>query len=285
MKNKVILFAFASNDLKKSAKRLLSQANDSKFYDEINIISPNKFDNILKSKIKHLFSKGKKRGFGYWIWKPYLLKKIFDKINYGDIVNYLDIGCHLIKKNSLKFNQYLKFIKQDENWILPFQYHSNLDHSVKNISFPNRDERKYTKGDLLEYFNFYNDTKKTDTPQFWAGCFFIKKTDLSIKFLDEWLSVFDKNFQLIDDTPSIKKNLNGFQENRHDQSVYSLLCKKYDLKSFSAYECEWAYLNNDRTWQHNKDFPILAKRDLKYSIMTRFLRRQKKNLRRLFKLR
>mgnify|MGYP000029363113 CR=1 FL=1 len=78
------------------------------------------------------------------------------------------------------------------------------------------------------------------------------------------------------------KNYPGFLENRHDQSVYSLLCKKYNLKSFSAYECEWAYLNNERTWQHNKDSPILAKRDLKYSILTRFLRRQKKNLRRLF---
>ena len=39
MKKKIILFAFASNDLKKSAERLSSQANDSKFYDEINIHS------------------------------------------------------------------------------------------------------------------------------------------------------------------------------------------------------------------------------------------------------
>ena len=281
MKKKIILFAFASNDLKRSAKRLLCQANDSKFYDKINIITSDKIDNILKSKIKILRSEGRGRGFGYWIWKPYLLKKIFDKINYGDIVNYVDIGCHIIKKNSVKFSQYLDFIEQDENWILPFQYHSNLDHNVENISFPNRDERKYTKGDLLEYFNFYNNTKITDSPQFWAGCFFIKKTNLSIKFLDEWLSIFDKNFQLIDDTPSIKKNLTGFQENRHDQSVYSLLCKKYNLKSFSAYECEWAYLNKERTWQHNQDFPILAKRDLKYNILKRFLKRQKKKLKKI----
>ena len=283
MKKKTILFAFASKDLSRSAERLLSQASDSNFYDEINIITSDKIDNILKSKIKILRSKGRGRGFGYWIWKPYLLKKIFDKINYGDIINYVDIGCHIIKKNSDKFIQYLDFIEQDENWILPFQYHSNLDHNIENISFPNRDERKYTKGDLLEYFNFYNNTKITDSPQFWAGCFFIKKTNISIKFLDEWLSIFEKNFQLIDDSPSVKNNLVGFQENRHDQSVYSLLCKKYNLKSFSAYECEWAYLNNERTWQHNKDYPILAKRDLKYSILMRFLKRQKKNLRRLFK--
>ncbi len=283
MKKKIILFAFASNDLIRSAERLLSQASDSNFYDEINIITSNKIDETLKSKIKKL-SVGKKRGFGYWIWKPYLIKKIFDKIDYGDIINYVDVGCHIIKKNSFRFNQYLDFIKQDENWILPFQYHKKLNHNIENISFPDRDERKYTKGDLLEYFDFYNSTEVTHSPQFWAGCFFIKKTDTSIKFLDEWLSIFDKNFKLIDDSPSIKKNLVGFEENRHDQSVYSLLCKKYKLKSFSAYECEWGYLNNERTWQHNKDCPILAKRDLKYSIFTRFLKRQKKNFRRLFKL-
>jgi len=283
MKKKIILFAFASKDLIRSAERLLSQASDSNFYDEINIITSNKIDETLKSKIKKL-SVGKKRGFGYWIWKPYLIKKIFDKIDYGDIINYVDVGCHIIKKNLFRFNQYLDFIKKDENWILPFQYHKNLNHNIENISFPDRDERKYTKGDLLEYFDFYNSTEVTHSPQFWAGCFFIKKTDTSIKFLDEWLSIFDKNFKLIDDSPSIKKNLVGFEENRHDQSVYSLLCKKYKLKSFSAYECEWVYLNNERTWQHNKDCPILAKRDLKYSIFKRFLKRQKKNFRRLFKL-
>ena len=47
----------------------------------------------------------------------------------------------------------------------------------------------------------------------------------------------------------------------------------HKLKSFSAYECEWGYLNNERTWQHNKDCPILAKRDLKYNILTRFFKR------------
>ena len=66
-------------------------------------------------------------------------------------------------------------LKQDENWILPFQYHKNLNHNIENISFPDRDERKYTKGDLLEYFDFYNSTEVTHSPQFWAGCFFIKR--------------------------------------------------------------------------------------------------------------
>ena len=56
MKKKIILFAFASKDLIRSAKRLLNQASESNFYDEINIITSNKIDEVLKSKIKKLFN-------------------------------------------------------------------------------------------------------------------------------------------------------------------------------------------------------------------------------------
>ena len=147
---------------------------------------------------------------------------------------------------------------------------------MENISFPFREERKYSKGDLLDFFNFYNNTSVTETPQYMAGCFFIKKSKRSMSFINEWLDIFNKRFDLVDDTVSKLENLNGFLEHRHDQSVFSLLCKKYNLKSFSAYECDWAYLNNERTWLHNRKSPFLAKRDLKYSILKRFYNRQKK---------
>ena len=84
MKKKTILFAFASKDLIRSAERLLSQASDSNFYDEINIITSDKIDETLKSKIKEI-SVGNKRGFGYWIWKPYFIKNKLNEIN-----RYLD---------------------------------------------------------------------------------------------------------------------------------------------------------------------------------------------------
>ena len=60
-------------------------------------------------------------------------------------------------------------------------------------------------------------------------------------------------------------NLNGFIENRHDQSIFSILCKKKGIKSLSAYECEWGEKNGARTWEHNQDNPILAKRDNRYN--------------------
>ena len=282
LKNKkVLLLAFGSNDLKKSIKRLSIQAKDSNFYSEIKIFNSNNLPRDLASKLSYLLSINKKRGYGYWIWKPYLIKKVFNEIEYGDVINYLDIGCHIIKENVLKFNEYLNFINMDDKWILPFQYHSNFDYENKEISFPNRMEKSYTKGDLLDYFGYYNDENILKSPQYWAGCFFIKKTDKSINFLNEWLEVFDKNFHLIDDGFSKIENYSEFIENRHDQSVFSLLCKRYKLASFSAYECNWAFLNNKRTWEHNKCSPILAKRDLKFGFFKRFLNRQKKTYKRL----
>ncbi len=282
-KNKIILLAFASTDLKKSINRISKQANESKFYDKIKIFSSNNLPSNLSDKVNFLLSKGKKRGYGYWIWKPYLVKKVFDEMEYGEVINYVDIGCHIIKNNSLRFKDYLNFVNEKDKWILPFQYHSDLKCDFKSISLPNRKESVYTKGDLLKHFKVYDNDEVTQSPQFWAGCFFMKKHEKSINFINEWIEVFENRFDLIDDTPSKIQNYSEFLENRHDQSVYSLLCKKYKLKSFSAFECDWVYLNNERSWEHNKLSPILAKRDLRYSILKRFINRQKKTYQRFKK--
>ena len=95
----------------------------------------------------------------------------------------------------------------------------------KIFSVPQRSEYQYTKSDLFHYFNSIKDRDITHTPQYWAGSFFLKKNIFSNKFLDQWIDVFIKNFNLVDDSPSKIDNFDGFIENRHDQSVFSLLCK------------------------------------------------------------
>ena len=277
-KNKnIILFGFASLDLKISVKRFKEQALKSKYYDDIKIMTPNDFDYDTKYKFKNLVKKEKKRGYGYWFWKPFLLTKIMKEINYGDIVHYLDVGCHINKTKSNRFNEYLDLIIDEDKWLLAFQYHKKDIKFSDKIKFPKREEFKYTKCDLFDYFQCLHEKKITHTSQFWAG----KKHKKSENFLKKWNKVFDKNFYLVDDTPSKIPNFNGFLENRHDQSVFSLLCKKNFIVSLSAYECEWGEKNNLRTWEHTLDNPILAKRDLQYNIFKRFLDRQKKNFRRI----
>ena len=182
---------------------------------------------------------------------------------------------------SNRFYEYLDFLIDTKKWLLAFQYHTKDIKFLDTIYFRDREEFKYTKADLLDFFSVIDNKEITNTPQFWAGNFFIKKNDFTINFLNTWLNTIILNPNLINDTPSIKKNFEGFIENRHDQSVFSILCKKSKVINLSAYECEWAHLDNQRTWIHLKKKPILAKRDLKYNIIIRFLNRQKKNLNRL----
>ena len=37
-----------------------------------------------------------KRGFGLWLWKPYLILKAMDNLNDGDILFYVDSGITFI---------------------------------------------------------------------------------------------------------------------------------------------------------------------------------------------
>ena len=277
---KIILVSFATNDLSRSIKRLKTQARDSKFYNQINIITPGELSIENKDKINFFLKEGKKRGYAYWYWKPLILLEFFKKINDGDILHYMDVGFHINQKSSKRYKEYIELLNENDRWLLAFQY-KNIDNRFPDsISFPKREEYKYTKGDLFDYFNCIGDKEITHSAQFSAGNFFIKKNSRANNFLLDWIDVFEKKFHLIDDTPSEIENFLNFIENRHDQSVFSILCKKNQISPLSAYEFDWAEKNKRRTWSHILDYPFLAKRDLEYNFLKRFINRQIKNIKR-----
>ena len=277
---KIILVSFATNDLKRSIKRFETQALKSNFYKKIYIFTPDNLPDQINKKLNNLIKKGKKRGYGYWYWKPLILMELMQRINDSEIIQYLDIGFHINDLQKKKFIEYYDIIEDSKKWLLPFQY-KNMDKiNIEKINFPKREEFKYTKGDIFEYFNCINIKEITHSPQFSAGNILIKKHEKSLSFLKDWIKVFEEKFEIVDDSPSRIKNFPGFIENRHDQSIYSILCKKNFLESLSAYEFDWAMFDNQRTWSHNFNYPFLAKRDLKYNLLKRFINRQIKNFKR-----
>jgi hypothetical protein len=278
---KIILLSFATEDLKKTIKRLTVQATESGYYDEINILNPKNINSSNKNKLDKLISMGKKRGYAYWYWKPLLILQTLENINNGDIIHYLDAGFHIYNNRSKKFYEYIDLISDPDKWLLAFQYKSIHINNSQDIIFPKREEHMYTKGDIFSYFKCSDKKEFTHTPQFSAGSFFLKKSDKSYFFLKKWVEVFEKRFDLIDDTISKIPNFETFIENRHDQSIFSILCKINCVEALSAYEFDWAKKNNKRTWEHNLHNPFLAKRDLQYNIFRRFFNRQKKNYNRL----
>ena len=273
----IYLCSFASNDLSLSKKRFISQA--SKFYREKNI-------KVYES--KHVLSKLKKRikinlekenrAFGYGIWKPLIVLDFFDKTPNNSIIQYADIGCHFNHYGFKRFKDYIKTVKHHGS--LTFNYDGKiLKKKNSYLKFQKYFEYQYSKKDLINYFKIKNNSRILNSPQIWSGSFFLKKNKKNRNLLIKWLKIMQKD-KLINASISKSAENDKFIESRWDQSVFSILAKKFFLQKFSVSECEWAENYSGRVWTHLKKYPILAKRDLKRNLISRFINRQKRTFNR-----
>ncbi|MDR2602636.1 MAG: hypothetical protein LBC53_09365 [Spirochaetaceae bacterium] len=219
MPYKKYLCVFADKRLKLTLKRFEKQAKDSNFYDGIYLYSE---DNLEKRFYKHFKDKFKLRGFGYWAWKPQIILQTFEKINDGDILQYTDAGCHLTGNGMDRLREYFETAGKSETGLLGF-------------NMPQYTEKEWTKGDLFDYFGV-RDREDIFEGQYVSGIIFAKKCDVGIEIVKKWLQVFYDDFSLVDDSPSKSPNFVEFKENRHDQSVWSLLAKINGVPCFSHSE-------------------------------------------------
>lgn len=178
--------------------------------DEHYSYGPEDIDKEFRKKNKIILSK--KRGNGYWLWKPYFIYKTFkDKLKEGDYLIYTDAAI-LYMNSTFKIIKFLEEQKA-EMWMI----------QLGNYCI----EKRYTKRDAFILLGadspFY-----TDTNQFMAGIQVYKKSKYTEKFLEELL-YYSQDKRIITDEPNTQgyKNYKEFKDNRHDQTVLSLLIKKY----------------------------------------------------------
>ncbi len=214
--------------------------------------SPDDIDELFYSKYKNILSNP--RGAGLWMWKPYIILKALEKIEYGDYLMYMDAGAYYIR--SLK---YLKGqLERDEKDIL-----------LSSILLPNA---HWCKRDAFIIMDC--DMKEAkEMHQVEATYVFFKKTDHSIQFIKKWLE-WMTNEHLIDDSDNIlgKPNYPGFRENRHDQTVLSLLAYKEGIEPYKGisdsselHRFLW-YGNGSFFGYTFDDFRLLARNEAKSSV-------------------
>ena len=56
---------------------------------------------------------------------------------------------------------------------------------------------------------------------------------------------FAQDSKIITDEPSSNKNYDSFKDHRHDQSIWSLLCKKYNIEPHRLISQHGDHLVND----------------------------------------
>jgi len=237
----IIFSSFASTPFKKTFSRLLIQVQEYKVFDEIILCSEKNLDKAFRQKFKKLLRPYSK-GYGYWSWKPQVIYQELCQMNEGDILLYMDAGSHLNLSGKDRFMDYLDCVGKSETGILAFRSPVHI-------------ERKLTKIDVFRYFQVEDDKYYTNTTQIEATHIFIRKCRTSVDFINEWLHVLYDNSGLFTDSISQCPEFPEFEEHRHDQSVFSILAKKYCIKTLSTDE---TYSEN---WNTMHNYPLLAKRD------------------------
>ena len=164
--------------------------------------------------LKHgAFIEENKRGYGYWIWKPYLILKQMERMNDGDRLLFLDAGCDLIVSEKAELVRLIELVKTD---------------LIIGSLFPDK-ECKWSKMDLISYLRMKND-EALNSYQYQGGVVLFYKCETTMRFLKEWYETCCF-YHLLDDSPSFLPNDPLFCEHRHDQSVFSLLMKRYKIQS------------------------------------------------------
>lgn len=253
----------------KGAERYRKAAESLNVFDEICLYNENDLDDDFKKKWgRYLIPYS--RGFGYWCWKAYLILKTLERMDDGDILLYADLGCFFNPKGRKRMLEYYDMVEQSASGIMGVR---GQVVSTNNMPEMIRCDNEWTKGDVFDYFGVRNDPYYTHTTQFESGVIFFKKSPVAIQFVKDWYQAYLDDYSLATDAPSRSPNLKEFVENRHDQSIYSMLAKKYKIAEFSINEtCPF---DADYDWNLLENYPIWAKRELYYESVFHYKHRYK----------
>lgn len=237
----ITLCSFANTPMKKGFARLREQAEAFGIFDDIRFYTEKDLDSSFRIQFAFLM-RPYSRGYGYWCWKPQVIAQALEKLNDGDILLYMDLGSHLNIQGKKRLMDYFEVVKTSSTAVFAFRSPQHLD-------------KRYTKMDVFRYFGVENNDNFINTTQIEATHIIIRKCNESVAFINEWLKVLYDDYTVFTDQPSAHKELPEFERNTGDQSVFSLLAKKYQIKTLSTGET-WA-----EDWSLLKDYPLHAKRD------------------------
>jgi hypothetical protein len=203
-----IAINYSNEEFRRAAK---FNAATAKLFGKVDNVICYKFADIdadFKQKNDRIFQN--KRGDGLWLWKPYFIHRTLVNIEENDYLIYSDSGMCFLRDVDILIEK-MKNSGQDlfftETPLLEIQFtHPNV-------------------------FELLDASRFRFTNQIQAGLLIIRKTYFTMSLIKEWLELC-QNIELLSGefADGIKESL--FISHREDQSLFSLLMKKYNILPF-----------------------------------------------------
>ena len=260
--SKAYLVTFGSGSTWKPAvARLKSQCKKSKKFGKFISFSEKDLD-LKLWRIDEAFIKENNRGYGLWIWKPFIIKKVFEIFPECELILYLDAGCEL--------NNSPAAIKKLDSYINTAYNYGGLAFELPFI------EKNWTAKCVIEKMDA---VQFAETKQIAGGMFFLRNLPKNMKLLNLWGEIMreDNHANLLGICKAQDPNSN-FKEHRYDQSIFSLLWKMsglYKIKDESFWAPNWTLGLKYPIWSarsklrlsFNTFYPIL----LAYRVLRKFI--------------
>jgi len=211
-KNNIHLITYGDNKYKKAKQRILNQAEDFGVFKTIKAFGPDDLTNEFKEKYKEILNMP--RGGGYWIWKLDIIKQTMNNINENDYIVYLDAGCTINKLGMNRFNEYINMFNNSES-----------EYGVLSFQMPHL-EKLWTTSQIFKYFNIENGDDVSETGQYMSTIIMMRKNNHLRKYIEEFEKCIETDKYLITDNYNEINQLSCFRDNRHDQSISSIIRKK-----------------------------------------------------------
>lgn len=247
-KHKINFITYGDDKYKRARERLYNQAVDFNIFHDVKIFTNNSLTDEFKENYKDILKM--RRGGGYWIWKLDIIKQSLDTMDENDFLVYLDSGCELNKKGLKRFYEYFEMFENTDYGILSFQMTGN--YNIGGLC----KEKEWTIKEIFDYFDIDINSENAENGQLMATCLIMRKNDHLRKYLKMFDDCLNHNKFLITDLFNNNNQHSFFRDNRHDQSISSIIRKKIGSIVVDSDESFVTPFGSERSL----NYPIWAKR-------------------------
>ncbi len=190
-------------------RRLVDQANATGWFDRVVGYTPADVPRDFRRRVgRHLTAR---RGGGYWLWKPIVMRAAMRDLSDGDRLVYADAGCQIPGGGLLQ--PYFDRLGDDASGTLSLR-----------LPLP---EWQWTAPKVLEHFGTSADDPAGQSGQLMATMVFFRVCEGSRRLVDDFCDLAAEHSILFTDAMAPTPPPANFGEHRHDQSIFSLLRKQH----------------------------------------------------------
>lgn len=199
-----VFVTFGDTNYQQALIRIKAEAEQTGLFDDVWCYTPNDLPDSLNA-----YAQEHRRGYGYWMWKPWIIKDALNRVGADGVVVYADAGCKVYGHSD--WQRYFRILEKKKG--LFFIASGKNSHWCKRA--------------VPEFFHISSRLWQY-AQQTQGGFLLVKQNDV----IDRWCSLAEEHPELFTDVPADQKHKESpdFREHRHDQAVLTAcICSSADF--------------------------------------------------------